>query len=40
MRKLHRLIINEKIDIIINQWGLPFMSTLLCRGAIKEHHVN
>ena len=24
MRKLHRLIINEKIDIIINQWGLPF----------------
>lgn len=36
MRKLHRLIINEKIDIIINQWGLPFMSTLLCRVAIKR----
>ena len=29
-------IINEKIDIIINQWGLPFMSTLLCRVAIKR----
>lgn len=36
MGKLHRLIINEKIDIIINQWGLPFMSTLLCRVAIKR----
>lgn len=35
IRKFHQLIISEKVDIVLNQWGLPFMSTLLCKSAIK-----
>ena len=33
--KLHSVIVNKKIDLIINQWGLPFKTTQLCNQAIK-----
>lgn len=33
--KLHKTLTQNKIDILINQWGLPFNSTRLCRKAIK-----
>ncbi|WP_300725329.1 glycosyltransferase [uncultured Bacteroides sp.] len=35
IKKLHSIIINNKIDIIINQWGLPYKTTVLCNRAIK-----
>ena len=33
--KLHKELIDRKIDIIINQWGLPFKTTKLCYAAKK-----
>lgn len=35
IEKLHRIVVDENIDIIINQWGLPFKTTKLCNAAIK-----
>ncbi len=35
IKKLHNLIVNKNIDLIINQWGLPFQTTMLCNRAIK-----
>lgn len=32
---LHKIIVRDKIDLIINQWGLPFKTTMLCNRAIK-----
>lgn len=32
---LHKIIVQDKIDLIINQWGLPFKTTMLCNRAIK-----
>lgn len=32
---LHESIVSKNIDIIINQWGLPFKTTMLCNAAIK-----
>ena len=32
---LHDYIIKNKIDIIINQWGLPFKTSLLCKMACR-----
>lgn len=34
--KLHDIIIDKKIDCIINQWGLPYKTTQLCNAAIKS----
>lgn len=36
VRKLHEIIENHKIDVIINQWGLPFKTTVLCNRAMKN----
>ena len=36
VRMLRNILCSENTDIVINQWGLPFMSTLLCRVAIKR----
>lgn len=33
--QLHQVIKDKVIDIIINQWGLPFKTTMLCNKAIK-----
>ena len=33
--KLHGVIESKGIDIIINQWGLPYKTTMLCNAAIK-----
>lgn len=33
--KLHDVIVRKGIEIIINQWGLPFNTTRLCRKAMK-----
>ena len=35
IHKLHSVVINKKIDLIINQWGLPYKSTQLCNQAIR-----
>jgi len=35
VKRLHQAIVDNKIDIVINQWGLPFKSTMLCNKAIK-----
>lgn len=35
VKKLHQIVVNKKIDLIINQWGLPYKTTLLCNAAIK-----
>lgn len=35
INKLRSLIINRNIDLIINQWGLPFKTTKLCNAARK-----
>lgn len=35
MKKLHAILVNHKTDVLINQWGLPFKTTLLCNKAIK-----
>ncbi len=36
VNKLHRIIVDRKIDVLINQWGLPFKTTMLCKRAIKN----
>lgn len=33
---LQQTIINKKIDLLINQWGLPYKTTILCNRAIKS----
>jgi len=35
---LHKIIVDRKIDVLINQWGLPFQTTMLCKRAIKGLH--
>ncbi len=35
VERLHQVVIDKKIDIIVNQWGLPFKTTMLCNRAIK-----
>lgn len=35
INKLHNYIIKNKIDIIINQWGLPFKTSMLCKMACR-----
>lgn len=35
IRKLHQVIVDKNIDIIVNQWGLPYKTTMLCNKAIK-----
>lgn len=35
MKKLHTILVNHKTDVLINQWGLPFKTTLLCAIAMK-----
>lgn len=32
--KLHNILIDRQIDVIVNQWGLPFKTTMLCNKAI------
>ena len=33
--RLHQVIVDKKIDIVVNQWGLPYKTTILCNKAIK-----
>ncbi len=35
IKRLNKIIVDNKIDIVINQWGLPYKSTVLCNAAIK-----
>jgi glycosyltransferase involved in cell wall biosynthesis len=35
VKKLHDIIVAKGIDVLINQWGLPFKTTMLCNRAIK-----
>lgn len=35
IRNLHLLVEKNNIDLIVNQWGLPFTTTMLCNKAIK-----
>lgn len=35
IERLHLLVEKNGIDLIINQWGLPFNTTMLCNKAIK-----
>lgn len=35
IKKLHYIISKKNIDFLINQWGLPFKTTILCKYAIK-----
>ena len=35
IKHLHLLIEKKQVDLIINQWGLPFNTTMLCNKAIK-----
>ena len=32
--RLHGILVERNIDIIVNQWGLPFTVTWLCRKAM------
>ena len=36
VEKLHQVLRDKKIDLIINQWGLPFKTTKLSNAAIKD----
>ena len=38
IRCLHTWIVKYNINLIINQWGLPFATTLLCNKAIRNTH--
>ena len=38
VEKLHGIIVERNIDVVINQWGLPFKTTMLCNRAIKGTH--
>lgn len=33
--RLHQVVVDKKIDIIVNQWGLPYKTTMLCNKAIE-----
>ena len=33
--KLRQVIVDKNIDIIVNQWGLPYKTTMLCNKAIR-----
>ena len=35
VKRLHAWIDRYKVDLIINQWGLPFATTVLCNKAIR-----
>lgn len=35
IQRLHQVVVDKKIDIIVNQWGLPYKTTMLCNKAIK-----
>lgn len=35
IQRLHQVVVDKKIDIIVNQWGLPCKTTMLCNKAIK-----
>lgn len=35
VKKLHAIVMDKDINIIINQWGLPYKTTQLCNRAIK-----
>ena len=35
IERLHLLVEKDNVDLIINQWGLPFNTTMLCNKAIK-----
>lgn len=35
IQRLHQVVVGKKIDIIVNQWGLPYKTTMLCNKAIK-----
>lgn len=35
IQRLHQVLVDKKIDIIVNQWGLPYKTTMLCNKAIK-----
>jgi len=36
---LHKIYVNENIDVVVNQWGLPFMPIRLARKAEQGHMV-
>lgn len=33
--RLRQVVVDKKIDIIVNQWGLPYKTTMLCNRAIE-----
>ena len=35
IKRLHDLVVSLQIDLIVNQWGLPFYTTMLCNRAIQ-----
>lgn len=35
IQRLHQVVVDKKIDIIVNQWGLPYKTAMLCNKAIK-----
>ena len=35
IQRLHQVVVDKKIDIIVNQWGLLYKTTMLCNKAIK-----
>lgn len=35
VRRLHQIVVDNDIDIFVNQWGLPFKTTMLCNKAIR-----
>ncbi len=35
IRKLHQVLKHKQVDILVNQWGLPFHTTYLCCKAIR-----
>jgi glycosyltransferase involved in cell wall biosynthesis len=36
---LHKVYVNENIEIVVNQWGLPYMPIRLARDAERGHKV-
>lgn len=35
VKKLHGIIVRKRVDIVVNQWGLPFHTTMLCNKAMR-----
>lgn len=35
IKKLHQVLKDNEVDILVNQWGLPFYTTYLCSKAVK-----